>query len=303
MSENAIRMAADRNLQADIEKAQTPDEIRELLHRAIERSPELGITRDPVSGQFVRRDPLTPAQQDAAAEAARVAAAKPQILSQTVRIGGQDFTFMGNSAEALELQISSAKTVAQELQEDPEAPARDAEQRVIDQVEADMMLRRGEINTAEYLQRTHAIEDYLASQGVDTQKLAGEQLQQSWAEASHAFMTETEEGNTWRGGNKNLQLASTLLQSHGWDENGINGDRVAALQTVAKEMRSQGLEFDGDVSQAEVEKLTADATPAEILAAWKEAQLAGNTSGDNTAANEAFVNTFINGRSSGWFGK
>jgi hypothetical protein len=57
VSENAInQMKADKALTTDLEKATSFDEMRQLIHNAIERSPALGITRNPETGQFVRRE-------------------------------------------------------------------------------------------------------------------------------------------------------------------------------------------------------------------------------------------------------
>jgi len=135
---------------------------------------------------------------------------------------------------------------------------RNAELEAMNQVDADMALRRGEIGTTEYLQRTHAIEDYLASQGVDTQKLAGEQLAKSWGEAGEEFRQTSD----WPGGNKNLQLIGDKLVAMGLTD---APDKTDALRQAYDALKAGGTLFDGDVSQAQLEAMTKDATPAEIL--------------------------------------
>jgi len=297
MSENAINTQADKNLQADIERATTPDEIRELLHRAIERSPELGVTRNIVTGQFERAS--QPAAPDAAAAAAKAAAdaaaAAPRSFKQVVKISGQDFEFVGDSAENLQSHIDSAKSVHQALADNasPARIARDAEQTTLDRVEADMMLRRGEITTAEYLQKTHAIEDYLQSQGVDTARIAGEHFEKDWAEASAAFR----QNSDWPGGQKNLALLGDKLAAMGLD----GTPSVESLEKAYAALKAAGTLFSGDVSQAEVEAMTDKMTPQEIIEHWRQAQDVRN--GDATGANETFISTFREGRSSGIFGR
>jgi hypothetical protein len=304
MSENALnRMTADAALTRDLNQPDlTFDEMKRLLHNAVERSPEVGFTRDPETGQFVRRDPLTPAAQDAAAKDAADAA--PREFKKTERIGNQDFEFTASSAEALELQISSAKTVAAALASDESvtprsaraAAARNAEQDVLDKVDADMALRRGEITAAEYLQRTHAIEDALAEQGVDLNAIGRQQFEQSWAEATATFL-QSDAGSRWPGGTKNRALLGDKLAAMGLTD---AADKVAALASAYEALKKAGTLFDGDFSQAQVEAMTDKATPQEILQAWKES-VQPDVHGDATPANDAFIKNF-NG-SSGIFGK
>jgi hypothetical protein len=296
-------MKADKGLTDDINKVSNFQELQTILHNAVERSPEVGFTRDPVTGQFVRRDPLTPAEQDAAAKAAADAA--PREFKKTERIGNQDFEFTASSAEALELQISSAKTVAAALASDESvtprsaraAAARNAEQDVLDKVDADMALRRGEISTAEYLERTHAIEDALAAKGVDVDALGAKQLEESWAVATTTFLQGT--GASWPGGTKNRALLGDKLAAMGLTD---AADKVAALASAYEALKTAGTLFDGDFSQAQVEAMTDKATPQEILQAWKES-VQPEMHGDATEANEAFIEIHRRSGSSGLFNR
>src|SRR6266481_4899954 len=92
------QMKFDKSLEKDIEKASTYDDLMGLLHNAIERSPELGITRDVVTGQFVKREP---ADQDAATKAAAANAAAdaaPRTFEKKgVVIAGKSFDFSAPS--------------------------------------------------------------------------------------------------------------------------------------------------------------------------------------------------------------
>ena len=120
MSENALnRMTADAALTRDLNQPDlTFDEMKRLLHNAVERSPDLGLARDPETGQFVRRDPLTPAAQDAAAKDAADAA--PREFKKTERIG--KFTgaaFVNPSHEPIKV-IDTEDRTAEEWRPSPE---------------------------------------------------------------------------------------------------------------------------------------------------------------------------------------
>jgi hypothetical protein len=286
MTQDAFKqMQADEHLTSDIAKAQTPDEIRALLEAAMSRS---GIAdRDLQTGRFVRRDPLTPAPQDAAIN---------ESVTKKVEIGGREFEFSGTELE-VERQIGAALQVANALKPavTPRAQlAADAEQRVLTQVEANLQLRRGEISTAEYLEKTNAMETYLVEQkGFDIDRAAAAQQAGDWQTAVDRFLNETEEGRVWKGGQRNLKQAQTILAAHGWTE-GIDGDKVAALRAVAKEMRENGLEFDGDYTPEQLNAMTASMSPLEIMEHWKAAQA------DPESANAEFIR-IQNGGSSGVF--
>jgi hypothetical protein len=79
-------------------------------------------------------------------------------------------------------------------------------------------------------------------------------------------------------------------------------DKAAACAAAYAALKSKGMLFNGDVSQEQLEAMTKDMTPQEIIEHWRQAQ-PEVASGDATQANEAFIQTFQNGRSSGLFGK
>jgi hypothetical protein len=252
------------------------------------------------SGRFAAR---TQATQTAEEKAAAASAAGPRELKQTVNIGGTDFEFTANSAEALELQISSAKAVAAQLTadraEDGRATARTAAQDAVDAAEAEIALRQGTITTAEYLARTHAVEDALAAKGVDLARVSGEQFTQDWATAGAEFRN-SESGVDWPGGAKNQELIGMEIIAMGLQ----NSPSAESLEKAYASLKRKGLLFEGDHDAKEMNDLAikSNASPAEILQAWKDAQ-PSTKNGDATAANEAWIETFRNGRSSTIFGR
>jgi hypothetical protein len=287
-------MKADKTLEKDLNRATTFEEIRALLENATSRS---GIAdRDPQTGQFVRRDPLTPAAQ--------TIDDGDQQITRTETIGGKEFNFTGTVLE-VEKAIGHAYKVAEAVKtaepsatvtvHTPRAKTQaERERELFDRTQIDLQFRRGELTTAEYLDRTNAIGEYLAEKGFDVDAAAGKQFEQSWQQATEVFLHDTPEGQTWKGGQKNLELIGNLIQSHGL----VNAeDKVAALRTMAAEMRQKGLEFDGDMTPEQVNELTDNATPQEILEAWKERQ-----GGDPATANANFIQIH-NRSSSGLFGK
>jgi len=268
-------MQADKALIRDLEKAATPEEIRSLLHSAVERS---GIAnRDPETGQFVRRNPLTPAAQV-------IATNEPKQIERIEKINGQDIHFVGTELE-VEKQIANAYKVAEALKPAPEPRVpivrqktqAEIEREISDRAELDLQFRRGQLTTQEYLQRTNAIGEFLAARGFDVDAAAQAQANAEWAQATEEFLATTPE---WRGGSRNMQQIGTIVLARGWD-NAEN--KVAALRAAFKEMQDRGMEFDGDVSEEQLIEMTDKATPQEILDAWKE------THPDPEKANKAFI--------------
>jgi hypothetical protein len=286
MANDPTRLIADKALIADINKATNFEDMRALLHNATERS---GIaTRDPQTGQFIPREPLTPAAQTGAPADTQV--------SRTETIGGKEFTFTGTALE-VEKQIGQAYKIVEAVKPVEVVVAR--EQRVaLTQTEKDnleIQFKLGNLTSDQYLERTGAVNEYMATRGFDVAQAAATQTEQSWAEATQEFFN-TEEGSTWKGGTKNLEIASNLLQAHGWQNAATVADKVTALRAVAKEMRDKKIEFEGDLSVEEVNKLTDNMTPAEILEHWKESH-----GGDAAAANADFIK--LGGGTGGMFNR
>lgn len=103
-------LQSDRRLDADITKAGTFEDLRALLENAVERSP-LGVTRDPQTGQYIRRDPLAAAAQTVEPE-------ETEMVTKAVTIGGKEFSFTGDALD-VERQIGAALQVAEALKTAP----------------------------------------------------------------------------------------------------------------------------------------------------------------------------------------
>jgi hypothetical protein len=285
MSQDGFQMKADAALTHDLEKATTPEELRSLLHASLERS---GIaSRDEVTGQFVRRDPLTPA--------ANVQTDEPKQITKVEKIGGREITFSGTELE-VEQQVIAAYKVAEALTPAPEPRVpvvrqktqAEIEREICDRTELDLKFRRGEFTTEEYLTQTNAIGQYLTDRGFDVEQAAAAQYEKSWAQATEEFLNNTPEGKSWKGGSRNVTQAGTLLLAHGWDK---ATDKVAALRAVAQEMREKKLEFDAEMSPEQLIALTDKMSPTEILEAFKQGQ-----NGDSEAANQEFIRLHQGGR-------
>jgi hypothetical protein len=100
--------------------------------------------------------------------------------------------------------------------------------------------------------------------------------EEEWQIATREFLA-SPEGQNWKGAN--LSLVGYLLHANGLTE---AEDKVAALKSVAAEMKDRGLDV---VSENKVE-IRADASPAEIIEKWKVGY------GDPIKAGEAFRNFF-----------
>jgi hypothetical protein len=285
-------MKGDKNLEKDINKAVSFEDIRSLLENSVERS-DLGVTRDTQTGKFIARDPLIPV-------AAQTVAAADEQVTRTETIGGQGFTFTGTALD-VEKAIGDAYKIAEAVRpvEPPVTPRSvraktqaEIERDICDRTELDLQFRRGQLTTAEYLDRTNAIGEFLESKGFDVEAAALAQEAQSWQQAVDTFLQTTPEGQTWKGGQKNHEIIGNLILSRGL---GNSADKVAALRTLAAEMREKGLEFDGDVTPEQMIEATDKATPQEILEAWKEKQ------GTPEDANSEFVR--IHGGTGGLFNR
>jgi dihydroxyacetone kinase-like predicted kinase len=292
MSQNAInQLSADAKLTARLAAATSQEELQQILHDSLEEAKI--ASRDPYTGKFVRTEPEAAAVVPAAAAAATAA----QVFEKKgVVIAGTSFDFVADSAEELTRQIDSARYVAIQLAQD-RSVARTAEQDTLNRVDAERDFKLGIIDTATYLERTGAIESYLSSQGIDTKKIAGEQLTSSWKSAADAFK-QTPAGADWPGGTRNQELIGLEIAGMGLMD---AEDKVAALTQAYERLKSKGMLFDGDHDAAEMEKLALDsnATPAELLQAWKASH--GDMQNPE-AANQEFLKSFANGRrSSGLF--
>lgn len=296
MSQDGFILKGDKNLERDINKANSYEEIRGLLENAAARS---GIAeRDPQTGQFVRRNPLTPASQT-------VDPNQPEekTFTKVVNIGGQDFEFSASSELELEQNIRGANEVASAARTEAARQVATAsatphvktqaerERELGDRVELDLKFRRGELTTAEYLERTNAVGEYLQSNGVSVSELAA----QSWSAAVETFL-HSSDGADWPGGTQNLSVIGTQILSMGLEN---AEDKSAALAAAWAEMKKKQMVFETGPSEEQIVAETANMSPAEIMAAWRE-----HFGDDTDAANAQFMRDHSNTRSSSsLFGK
>ena len=266
MSENAFdKMKNDKTLDRDISKATTFEDLRAILENATVRS---GIAeRDPQTGRFVRRDPLTPAQNQPAESSEDEGKFK-----KTIAIAGKDYEVTGSSELDLEQNIGRLLEIAENARHQA-AAAGNGETRVVNLDGISDPIKQ-------------AVRDILQVSGFDVQRAAAEQYESDWAGAVQSFL-ESDAGAGWPGGQRNLEIAGQWLQAHG-KTNAV--DKQAALAEMFADLRVKGMLFEGDLSDEAVIALTDKASPQEILEAWKSQQP------DAESANKDFLNNFNGGR-------
>jgi hypothetical protein len=286
-------MKSDAALDRDINEATTPDEIRELLHAAVQRS---GIAdRDPQTGQFVRRDPLTPAAQ---------VGKEAQTVTRTEVIGGKTFTFTGNALE-VEQQVGQAYKIAEavrpaaEFQVTPRGARKtqaDAELDVVRKAELELAFKRGELDTATYLRESGALAEALQQAGFDLEAAARQQLASGWEDAVARWL-QSDAGRDWPGNEQNLRVIGLEIEALGLVD---AEDKLAALTQAWAAMKKAGTVFSTAPTEEQLLRETDGMTPQQILEAFKEAH-----AGDPDAANQGFISTFRGGRigGSGIFGR
>lgn len=176
-------------------------------------------------------------------------------FKRTETVGGRDFEFEASTELELERMINNALKVAYVLRQDvaePVVPAVDptvaqaaavkaAADEAVAKVELEQKFRLGEISPAEYIERSGAMRDYLASQGVPLESLkaavernADDAEAQSWADAVPAFLNGPA-GSDWPGGDRNLQLINDKIISLGLVD---AKDKVAAFAQAWEVMKS-----------------------------------------------------------------
>jgi hypothetical protein len=144
---------------------------------------------------------------------------------------------------------------------------------VVAKAELELKFKRGEVSTADFLEQSGALSDFFAKKGISlsdveasAQKVAGERISQSWAEATNEFLN-SPEGRTWPGGPNLAVIQEVLFEMHA-----ENHPNVENLKRAYKHMQDTGRV----VSNPEVERdqaLLAARTPEEIYDALHGAKL------------------------------
>ena len=160
-----------------------------------------------------------------------------QQYAKTITINGKDYRVEGTSEIDVERAVGALyKSV---LGQGTPQPTRQVEQprnergqfaAATEQVSAeqkaglDLQFQLGQITTAEYIERSGAVGDYLAKQGVPVEDLKAavsdrqdSRLEKSWESATKEFMASAA-GNDWVGGDENLATVNRILNQEGLAE-------------------------------------------------------------------------------------
>jgi hypothetical protein len=281
-------MAEDRYMQAtpaEAAKIKDADSYDALLSYLHERQEGNGQIKRNERGQFVAADSSEHKTDPAEST-------DPGVISEDVVIGGTTFTFKGKDRDEVQAQIAAAAEVFTKWKAAQPAPqpappvqrptAREAQRNVADRVELDLKFKRGDLTTAEYLEKSGAFEEYLQNQGLSIDALrtvSDRGYTQSWAEATEKFLN-SEAGKDWPGSDKNRDILGLKLVELGLTD---APDKVAALTTAYNELKSKKLlhPYEPPGAEKAAEELEAikaqidsgDLSPAELLDAWKQEQL------------------------------
>jgi hypothetical protein len=286
-------MQGDKAYAADIAKTQSVEEILELSRHARDRGLAAnGVTRNPITGQFESAVRDAAAQEEATRAAAANAGERP--YTRTVTIAGKEIEFSNSDHEMLERDIQSALQVAEVLQAPTRQEQTDLERQraLMERVELERQFKTGQITTAEFLQKSGAVGEYLESQGIsidtlraNAQKHEADTFQQSWAQATDAFLQGP--GAMWPGGNRNLAQIQTAIAALGLQDQ----PSVESLVKAYDYLKTHNTLFERETTQKEIIDSLKDNTPQEILEIWKRSH-EGFAAGDASKANEDFINAF-----------
>jgi hypothetical protein len=270
----ALNVAMNAELQKAINAATDPTALRAAILAEAERQ-----------ATIAQEAAATQAATDAAAAAAATTAAANEAATGYTRvenIGGRDFEFSGANEDEVNQMILNAYRIAYTVREDAApmvetvhtvdpaaeaaAVAAAAAAEATAKAELELKFKRGEITAADYIEQSGAMDAYLAAKGVPIEALKAtveqsqdSQEQQSWAEASEAFLHSVS-GADWPGGEQNRNLIGLKVAELGLvDEK----DKVAALAKAWTEMKHTGMVFKNET-----------ATDPAVLAAAEAARVA-----------------------------
>jgi hypothetical protein len=200
-------------------------------------------------------------------EAAEGATETDKRFSRTEVIGGKEFTFEAASELELERAVNNAFKVAYALQEpvaetvqtEPVVDAAEAERvaaaQATERADLELKFKRGEITTADYLERSGAVDDYLAKKGVPIDAIKttiedtdNKNFEKSWADATEEFLRSAA-GADWPGGENNKTMTGMKLAAMDLID---AKDKVAALAMAYADMKRTGMLFMPDKTSATV---------------------------------------------------
>lgn len=310
-------------LKKAVQDATSPDAIRDAMHAELARQVEAGGADEVAAAQAVAAqkvlDAAAAAQVAADAENAGTATTETPF-SRTEIIGGREFTFEAATELELERLVNNAFKVAYavqdtdtpEVQVDPVVARANAEKAAADdaaaKVELELRFKRGEISTADYIEQSGAMKDYLAKQGVPLDELRNtveesrnKSYELSWQQATEQFL-HGPAGSDWPGGPSNLKIIGLKIAEMGLVD---ATDKVAALAAAYNAMKQEKLIFKNDEvipnpTAAELAaKAAADAATAATAAATATAAAASAATRSTTVQKTPQTASGFFGASSG----
>lgn len=292
-------VAVNDDLTKAVSSALDPSEIRAAIIAEAEKQ---GLAADQNAADQKAAEKKI-AEEKAAADAA---ATVPENFTRTEVIGGKEFTFDAATELELERLVNNAYKVAHAIQQTPPAPQVEppvpqptAEEQAAAKAELELKFKRGEISTAEFLEQSGAVDEYLSKRGVpiDALKAAVDRNQesteqQSWETATQKFLN-SPAGADWPGGYKNLELIGMIISSQPTLLNA--DDKVAALAQAYNFMKTKGTIFPNTPA---LEPAPAPVVPVPVVAT-ASAAIPGAPPAAPAAPRAAATSSSLFGRSSG----
>jgi hypothetical protein len=202
---------------------QTNQKINDAINRATSQAEVQQILRQAAMDQNLVHpdyyDPNVLLPTDRAAE--------PTKSSRSITVEGKTISFEGDSEADIERIISVYLREQLRPAETPEVqvgtPPRDERGRFVNEddlvakVELDLRFKRGELSTADYLEQSGAVKDYLEKQGIPIEELKSsieqkrnENVEHSWKSVTQEFLN-SPAGSDWPGGPENLKAIGEVL--------------------------------------------------------------------------------------------
>jgi hypothetical protein len=267
--QSALRITPE--IEKYLQTLNSASEITAYLH---EQEVQQGlVTRDYYSPDVLIPTPL--------------ADAAPRKFARAVTIDGQKHIVEGASELELEKAVTdlyrAAMQPAATTRPAPTQQPRDEAGRFIpDRTQDDPLLadareslrlefQQGRIDTATYLAKSGAFDQYLTQRGVSIDSLKetveraeNTKFQQSWEDATQTFLRQTPD---WPGGQENLQIAGRLIQENGL----IDSPTAETLAKVWQFMKDNSLAVETPEQRAAKER---EAWESEIAKANSPSELA-----------------------------
>lgn len=303
MSTQATALPVEMNeeLQKAVAAATSPEAIRAAILAEAEKQ---AAAKADVEAQKTAAEK---AAADKLAEEQRVAAAA-QTFKRSVVIAGREFEFEASSelelsqmivnayqlADQIRPETTAAQTTAQTV--DPAVAAKAAADKAAADAAAradlELKFRRAEISVKEYLEKSGALDDYLAAQGVSIASLKqtveatqSTAYEKSWADATTEFLKDPT--NDWPGGDQNREILGMKLAAMNLTE---AEDKVGALRAAYAEMKRAGLVF-VPAGAAATTAATTTAAATTAVATKTNAELAAEKAAADAAAAAAALAT------------